>query len=211
MRTGTVFSIRFSLVALLVISLQGCLDMATTGAQAVYNRQSLQKNFSDQYTTMQAYKTLNFKTDEFADANITIATFNGEVLLAGQVPQAWQKVSAEKMVRQKLPDVERIYNLIQVGSPSSSLTRISDAWITSKVKAKMLASNDVDATKIKVVTENGTVYLMGLVMQDEADAAVDLARNTDGVQSVVKIFTYLQVVRKNPGHSLPETKKQIPL
>lgn len=179
---------------IILVLLSGCVNVATTGAQAVYNRHSLEKNVNDHYITMRAFQALNFKTNEFNNANIAISTYNGEVLLAGQTPTVWQKQKAEHIVRD-IPNVSKVYNLITIASPSSTLTRISDAWITSKVKAKLIASEDVDATQIKVVTENGTVYLMGVVPPADALAAVDLARQTDGVERVVKIFSYIKITK----------------
>ncbi len=187
-------------IALLIntLFLAGCTDMATnvavTGAQAVYNQHSLQKQWEDQYISMQAFRALDVDDTRFKNANISIATFNNEVLLAGQTPYAWQRAMAEDRVKQ-IPDVKRVYNLITVSSPSSPLTRMSDAWITAKIKAKLIASSDVDATQVKVVTENGTVYLMGILLPSEAQAAVDLARTTDGVERVVKVFSYLRISR----------------
>jgi len=175
--------------------LQGCMNVATSGASAVYNRHGIEKNLKDQYLTMQAYKALYFDADQFKNANIIISTYNKEMLLAGQAPYPWQKTRAEKVVK-KIPDIGNVYNLITIQGPSSSLTRISDAWITTKVKAKFLASNDMDGSQVKVITENGTVYLMGTLLPEHAAAAVDLARNTDGVLRVVKIFSYMRISKK---------------
>lgn len=180
------------LLILLAMSLSSCMNIATTGAQAIYNRRSLEKTWNDQYITMQANQALNYKTNQFKDANISISTYNNEVLLAGQVPEAWQKVKAEQIVK-AIPDVKEVYNSITVAGPTSPLTRISDAWLTTKVKGKLIASNDVDATQIKVVTENGTVYLMGIVPPEEAVAAMDIANETEGVQKVVKLFSYMRI------------------
>lgn len=179
----------------LMFLLSACSQVAVTGAQAVYNRHSLQKEWDDQYITMQAYKALKIDTDAFKDANISISTFHHEVLLAGQAPQSWQKEKAEQIV-QGIPNISHIYNLVIVSNPSSSLKRISDAWITGKVKAKLIASSDVDASEVKVVTENGTVFLMGYLSPGAADAAVDIASNTDGVERVIKIFSYITISKK---------------
>lgn len=179
----------------IITFLSGCYNVLSTGAQVAYNHQSLQKNLNDQLITMHAFQALNYKTDQFKDANISISTFNSEVLLAGQVPKVWQKKKAEQIVKE-IPDIKEIHNLLAVESPSSSLTHISDAWITAKVKVQLIASNDLDATTIKVVTENGTVYLMGTLQPSEADAAVDIASHTDGVSSVVKIFSYISISKK---------------
>lgn len=194
MNNGVKKSIYLLLLLTAFSCLQGCVNVATTGAQAVYNRHSLEKNFSDQYTTMRAFQALNYKTDEFKDCNISITTYNKEVLLAGQAPSEWQKLKAAQIVK-SIPNIDEVHNLIKISSPSSTLTRISDAWLTTKVKAKLIASDDLDATQIKVVTENGTVYLMGILKPDEADAAVELASNTDGVLNVVKLFSYMRITK----------------
>lgn len=183
---------RATIFLLFVFSLQACVNVATTGAQAVYNHHSIEKSLKDQYLSMKAYQSLYFDTDEFKDTNIAITTYNDEMLLAGQAPEKWQREKAEQIVRENT-GVKTLYNLISLDSPSSTLTRVSDAWITTKVKGKLIASTEIDATQIKVVTENGTVYLMGVLLPEHASIAVDLARNTDGVQSVVKIFSYMKI------------------
>ena len=182
----------YSLCLFFMMCLQGCADVAMTGAQAVLNRHTIQKKFSDQYITMQAFKALNIDSDQFKDANIVVATWEGDVLLTGQVPQAWQQAEADRIVK-AVPDVKQVYNLTTIESPTSTLTRMSDAWITTKVKTKLIASDDVDGTRVKVVTENGTVYLMGIVQLKEAEAAVTLASATEGVEKVVKMFSYMTI------------------
>lgn len=180
------------LILLGLIHVMACTNVVMTSASAMYNRHGLQKNIHDQYITMQAFKSLKIKTDDFKNANVSVATLNNEVLLAGQVPEAWQKEKAEEIVR-KIPGIENVYNQIQIGSPSSSLTRLSDSWITAKIKAKILASDDIDSTQLKVVTENGTVFLMGALLPKEADAAVEIARTTGGVESVVRVLSYIKI------------------
>jgi len=181
-----------TLALLLCAVTTGCVNVATTGAQALYNHHSIQKSINDQMTTLHVYQALNDKNDDFKGVNISVATYNSEVLLTGQVRNAWQRDKLENMVK-NMSGVQHIYNLVSISNPSSSLTRVSDAWITAKVKAKLIASFDLDATQVKVLTENGTVYLMGILQPDEAQAAVDLARTTDGVQGVVKVFSYIKI------------------
>lgn len=183
-------------ILLALISLtQGCMNVATTGAQAVYNHHSIEKNLRDNYLTMQAYQTLYIDNDEFKDTNIAISTYHEEMLLAGQVPNAWQRIKAEQEIRE-VADPKIIYNLITIRPPTSVLKRMSDTWITTKIKTKLIASRDVDVTQVKVVTENGTVYLMGVLLPEQAKAAVDVASNTAGVQNVVKIFSYLKISKR---------------
>ena len=184
------------LVIVSSLVLAGCTNVAVTGAQAVYNHKNIQNSLNDHYIAMRAGQAINnMDKPTFADANISVAAVNGEVLLTGEAPQVWQKEEAAKLVSE-IPGVKKIYNLVTISSPSSTLTRVSDAWITAKVKGKIIASNDVDATKVKVVTENGTVFLMGTLMPDQADVAVDIARQTDGVKSVVKVLKYMKITNK---------------
>lgn len=176
----------------LMMVLQGCTNMAMSSAQAYYNRHSLEKHLKDHYLAMQAYKNLYVKSDRFKDSHISIAAFNGELLLAGQTPTPEQKSRAEAKVR-KISGIKQVYNLVKVASPTSSIIKISDTWITTKIKARFIASDEIDATRIKVVTENGAVYLMGIVDPEEGDAAATLASQVGGVREVVKIFSYLRI------------------
>src|SRR3990167_4976635 len=133
----------YCVFGLLIILQQGCMNVAITGAQTVYNRHSIQKTFKDQYATLRASQNI-MNDHQLINTNITIATFNGDMLLAGQVHTLAQRDQAEKLARD-VPNIQRIYNLINIDKPSSSLTRIRDAWITAKIKTKLIASNDVDA------------------------------------------------------------------
>ena len=112
--------------------------------------------------------------------------------MTGQIPTKEESDAIESIVRQ-IPNLKEVYNLTSISQPASVLTQASDSWITTKIKAKLIASNDLDPSKIKVVTENGTVYLIGIVPHEEADVAIQLARTTDGVQNVVKVFSYLTI------------------
>jgi osmotically-inducible protein OsmY len=170
---------RFSLLMVVAMFLSGCMNVATTGAQAIYNRRSLEKSWKDQSITLKANQAL----------------YNREVLLSGEVPYAWQKMRAEQIVK-NIPDVKEVYNSIIIAGASSPLTRLSDTWLTAKIKSKLIVSEDLDATQIKVVTENGTVYLMGIVLPEEANAAFDIANETEGVQKVVKLFSYIKITKE---------------
>ncbi|MBA3661511.1 MAG: BON domain-containing protein [Gammaproteobacteria bacterium] len=180
------------LIIVLACFFQGCSDIAMTGAQVVYNRRSIQNNLTDHYLTREAYQALYLRSDQFKDTHIAIASYNGDILLAGQAPNEEKKTQAEHLVKQ-IPQAKTVYNLISVTHPTSTMTRMSDAWLTTKVKAKLLASSEVDATRVKVVTENGTVYLMGILPKEEAQAAATIASLTEGVQRVVKVFSYLTI------------------
>lgn len=172
--------------------LTGCANVAMSGAQAIYNHKSLQDNINDHYIAFQANHQIN--RPAFKGTNISIAVLNSEVLLTGETPEAWQKQQAGERIGQ-IDGVSHVYNLIALANPSSSLSRASDSWITAKVKSKIIASSDIDATHVKVVTERGTVFLMGQLKPEEAEAAVDIASNTYGVTSVVKLFSYVKITK----------------
>lgn len=126
----------------------------------------------------------------FADGNVNVTSFNGVVLLAGQVrSESLRKLAGE--VAAQVRNVRRVHNELQVAGVTSGLARSNDAWLTSKVKTRMFANSDVDASRIKVVTENGTVFLMGLVTATEAEKAVEAVRRVRGVEKIVKIFEYI--------------------
>ena len=179
-------------VVALILFNTSCMDVATTGAQAVYNRHSIQKNFQDQYITLQANKILKVNSEELAHSNIAVATYHREILLVGQVDSQDKRSLALDLVK-TVPEVKAIYNEVTVGQPLSTLTHLGDSFLTAKVKAKLIASNDVDAAQVKVVTENGVVYLMGILPKPEAQAAASLAAETQGVRRVVTIFSYINI------------------
>jgi osmotically-inducible protein OsmY len=123
------------------------------------------------------------------DSHIEVTVFNNIVLLTGEAPTLELKQKAEEQAK-KEQGVVRVYNQISVEGPTSTLTHTSDAWITTKIKSKMLANDELKSSSIKVVTENGAVYLIGVVSQQQADVAVNIARHVSGVQKVVKVFQY---------------------
>ena len=124
------------------------------------------------------------------DYHVNVTSYNGIVLLTGEVPAESAKADIERMIR-STPKVRAVQDELVVGPVSSLEQRSNDALITSKVKARFVEANKFQINVVKVVTERGVVYLMGVVRHDEADAATDLARTTAGVQRVVKVFEYV--------------------
>ncbi|MDO6562873.1 BON domain-containing protein [Amphritea sp. 1_MG-2023] len=127
---------------------------------------------------------------ELSSSHINITSFNGIVLIAGQVATEASRQEAEQIVSQ-VRKIRRIHNELTITSPTSTLTRASDTWITAKIKANMIGDKQIDATQIKVVTENGVVYLMGLVTRAQSDKAIEVVRRVNGIQKIVKIFEYI--------------------
>ena len=122
-------------------------------------------------------------------SHIVVTSYNGVVLLAGQTPRSELKIAAEQAAR-KVQGVSKLHNELQVLQPTSLLVRSNDSLLTTKIKAQMVADASVPGTRIKVVTENGIVYLLGLVSRQEASSATNLVQSVGGVQKIVKLFQY---------------------
>ncbi|AOS98750.1 Osmotically-inducible protein Y precursor [Microbulbifer aggregans] len=123
-------------------------------------------------------------------SNINVNVFNGVVLLTGQVPNNELRLLAGRTAQQ-VKNVRQVYNEIQVRGKVSLLASSSDAWLTTKVRSNLLANKEIDSGRINVITENGVVYLMGLLTRAEAERAADATRGIGGVQKVVKAVEYI--------------------
>ncbi|MDB6444618.1 MULTISPECIES: BON domain-containing protein [Pseudomonas] len=132
------------------------------------------------------------KADPDLDNNshIVVTSFNGVVLLAGQTPREDLKAKAEQAAS-AVQRVKTVHNELQVLPPSSLLARQNDAWLTTKIKTQMLTDASIPGSRIKVVTENGIVYLLGLLTKQEAAQATNLVQGVSGVQKIVKLFEYI--------------------
>jgi len=122
-------------------------------------------------------------------AHINVTSYNGLVLLTGEVPDqgAWASIGSFAKAQQK---VKAVQNELVVAPPSNLSQRSNDTYITSKVKARFVEANRFPPNAVKVVTERGVVYLMGIVTKAEGDSAGDVTATTDGVSKVVKVFEY---------------------
>jgi osmotically-inducible protein OsmY len=180
------------LCAALLTSLSGCVEMmvggAVMGAVATADRRTLGAQTEDKTITVKA--ELRVPKIAGPDAHVNIASFNRQVLLTGEVRDEAAKATVEREVR-TIDGVKTIANELEIAGPSSYTSRSSDALITTKVKASLVDMNTISAVSFKVVTERGTVFLMGRVTQREGQVAADVARGVSGVQRVVKIFEYM--------------------
>lgn len=174
--------------------LQGCVDAAISGAQVAYNRHTLQHSFNDHYIALRSSQAIYVDTDRYNDTHVSVSAFNHVVVLTGQVSSALEKNEIATIAK-NVSKAKDFYNFTYIGAPPSVLTQLSDSWITAKIKGQLMAINDIDPNQIKIITENGTVYLMGIIPHQQADIAIDIARTTAGVQNVVKIFSYLTITK----------------
>ena len=139
------------------------------------------------------FRSVNMKSQEpaFRDTNFHVLSHNGVVLLVGQVPSANLKNRATEIASAASIKIKRIHNELEVVDKTNLLRRGNDTWIAARIKTMMIADSEVPAGQVRVITENGSVYLMGLVSQLQGDKAANLARNVSGVSKVVKVFEYI--------------------
>lgn len=186
----------FKLSAILVLFsvLQGCAAVAvvavTTGASMATDRRSIGNQIDDQSIEVEAYNEIVKNKSLNDNTNLHVISVNGSVLIIGQAPTTHLRDQAIAVIN-KIDGVVRIHNQIRIGNLTSITTQTNDVWLTSKVKSALFSSDKVSGNKIKVITENAEVFLMGLVTKEEADMAINITRNISGVNRVYKAFEYL--------------------
>ncbi len=192
--------------ALLPLLLQGCLPVvaagASGGALAAFDRRSLGTQTDDESIEWKASARVGEKPWE--DVHINFTSFNRRVLISGEVPSEQVRSEVENIVN-AVPQVQGLYNELSIGPVTSFSTRSKDSYITTRVKSRFVDSGKFNAIHVKVVTENGVVFLMGLVTQREADAAVQVARTTSDVKKVVTLFEIISDSKAKELDSLPKS------
>jgi osmotically-inducible protein OsmY len=187
---------RLSLLALtLCLGISGCSSVLTATRDNPIEDDRGTRTFGSKIDdslieTKAAVNIAKASPDLDQNSHIVVTSYNGIVLLAGQTPRADLKALAEKEAS-AVQRVKKVNNELQVLEPSSLLARNNDAWLTTKIKSQMLTDSAIPGSRIKVVTENGIVYLLGLVTQQEATRATNLVQGVSGVQKIVKLFEYI--------------------
>ena len=184
---------QFILAIGFTVQLTACLPLVAGGAAAggavAADRRTSGFYVEDENIELKAVKKMETNLGEHAHVNVT--SYNRNILLTGEVPDAAAKAKAELLIKE-IENVRTITNEIVVGTKSSLSSRSNDTYLTSKVKTKFVTENKFPANYVKIVTENSVVYLLGIVTKAEADDATAIASNTDGVAKVVKVFEYMQ-------------------
>lgn len=176
-----------------IIILQGCaaavVTGAATGVSLAHDRRTSGAVIDDQGIEFKASSALYDNKEIYDQSHINVTSYNGIVLITGETLTEGLKQEITALIK-AIPKVTRVHNELIIAAPSSLPSRSSDSWITSKIKTKLTTDMNIDPFYIKVVTEHGVVYLMGIVSHSEADEAVAVVIKADGVQRVVKIFEY---------------------
>ncbi len=185
-------------LATICMTLSGCVAVvagtaATTGAIVSHDRRTTGAVVEDSSIEYKAKNIVDALTPSHQreKVHVNIVSYNGNVLLLGQVPN---DVFVHKIIPEikQIPKVNKIINELTYEPVISLLERSTDSVLTTKVKAAMMMQADkINATRVKVITENSVVYLMGIISKEEESIAVDIARHVKGVKKVVKIFEYM--------------------
>jgi osmotically-inducible protein OsmY len=179
------------LVALSAL-LSGCaavvVGAAAGGALVAVDRRLPDIQLADERIEQTASSRIADRLKDQGHVNVT--SFNRQVLLTGEVPTEPLKQEAER-IAQGVSEVRSVVNELAIRAPTSLGERSNDAYITSVVKSRMVSAGKFNPVHVKVVTEAANVYLMGLVTRREADDATQIARTTNGVRRVVRVFEYI--------------------
>jgi osmotically-inducible protein OsmY len=178
-------------------ALTGCLPAiviagAAAGTAVMADRRQPQTLGQDRTAQFRAQAKINATVPlKKPNAHVVVTVFNGLALITGEVPSPDLKRHAQELV-QTVPNVKRVYNELTIAPPPYSFNEsATDAWITTKVKTVLLRDAGIPSMQLKVITENSTVYLMGLATRQQAQAAGDIARRVSGVDRVVLLFEYM--------------------
>jgi osmotically-inducible protein OsmY len=181
------------LIAASVPTFTGCAAVAVGGAGAAVvlaeDRRSTGTQMDDQIVETKAAGEIGNKYG-IEKAHLNFTSYNKVVLISGEVADEAARQDVERMVR-SIAGVRGVQNELVVGPPSSMSARSKDTWVTSKVKTRLLEDKFSVANRVKVVTEAGIVYLMGLVTRAEAERVTQIARTTSDVVKVVRLFEYV--------------------
>ena len=180
--------------------LQGCAPVAVTGATTAVttlaaDRRTTGTFIEDEAIEIKSRLALSDKKELNKRVHINFTSFNTSVLVSGEAPTEEDRQAVIDLVK-NVEKVTRVFDEITLAAPSSLLSRSADTVVTAKIKSKLIAEKDLSSLHVKVTTEDGVAYLMGLVTTEEGDIATEIARRTGGVQKVVKLFEYRESLRK---------------
>ena len=182
-----------AVLAASIATLSGCVPLVVgagiaAGASVATDRRTTGTQLDDEVIEDRA--VLEIQQRFKGDFHVNVTSYNGIVLLTGEVPAESAKSDVENIVRSN-PKVRAVQDELAVGPVTDLGSRSNDTLITSKVKARFVEANKFQINHVKVVTERGVVYVIGIVTRDEGAAAGQIASTTSGVQRVVKVFEYI--------------------
>jgi osmotically-inducible protein OsmY len=182
-------------VGLIVLGslMSGCAGVlvgsVATGAVIADGERTTGTFVEDQAIELKTLEAIRGNLELRGQRHISVTSYNQIVLLTGQV-QSTELREIAVSIASKIEKVRQIFNEIEIAAPSSMVTRSGDSLLTAKVKTKLFTLSGFDATKVKVVSENGVVFLMGILTAEGANIAAVAASQVGGAQKIVKLFEY---------------------
>jgi osmotically-inducible protein OsmY len=184
----------FFIAAFALVSLSGCVTALVAGAaiatiDIIHDRRSAGEYLDDNTIELSARNYLLSSPEIRAAAHVKPTSWNGILLITGEVDD--EQVKRDMVAYFKEIDgVRQLVDETTITGKTALMARTNDAWITTRVKTRLLTKTGLDANRVKVITTRGSVYLMGIVTEEEASRATELARTVKGVARVVKVFEY---------------------
>lgn len=181
-------------IILTTLLLQSCMTGVWTGMNLVYTRHSVYKKVDDFTLGLRAQKLLfSDKVLKQTGCNLDLAVFNGDVLLAGHLPEASLREEACSRLS-SLEGQRRLFKYITI--IDAPMNGIEDSWITTKIISRIIADSSIDPSLFKIITIDGIVYLMGDVPVKQAKRVIDIARKTNRVRRVVTLLQYYKLSKQ---------------
>lgn len=178
----------------ILLTLTGCASLISATREEPINEDQGSRTIGtyveDEVIENKTLVNISKARSEIKNSHISVTSYNNVLLLTGQVPSEAEKNEVEQIATQTRK-VKKIHNELEIAGPTSTIVRANDAYLTSRIKLQLLADENVEGGRIKVVTENSVTYLMGLVTQQEAQAAIDVVRTIPGIKKIVKVFEYI--------------------
>lgn len=189
-------SLNKSLLLLVLLFITSCTTILveTTGEQGISEdptERTAGARVEDQSIETKVIVNMKSQEPDFRKANFNVISHNGVVLLVGQVASNDLKNKASEIASKASTKIKRIHNELEVAGKTGLLARSNDSWIATKVRTILLTNDEVPSGQVRVIAENGAIYLMGMIDQAGGDNAARLARNVSGVTKVVKVFEYI--------------------
>jgi osmotically-inducible protein OsmY len=178
----------------LALSLAGCTTVTGVTHQGTidehYGKRTLGAQVEDQNIETKIAHNLRRTDARLGDARINVDSYNAVVLLTGQVPSQELKEKATEVAR-GVRNVRDVHNELSVAANLPASQRLSDTWLNTRIRTTLAANESIETSRLRFITENASVYVMGIVTQAEADRIVDAISEIGGVQRIVKVFDYL--------------------
>jgi len=181
--------VKFAIIILFSISISSCLSSIFSGAQIVYDRNSIQRSIKNHQLQVKANHALFDRWPHLKQANISVIAYNNDLILIGQVPTKKDFIQVTQILK-SVKGSRRVFNELTIGKNSSIGQSIKDTWLTSKIRARMVAENGLDPSQFKIVTEKNVVYILGDVKEDQANKVVELVQTTAGVTKIIRVLRY---------------------